>query len=192
MLANTEKDTLLVTGRKNTYPQLETHSGCSVSAGRVRTKGHHWLGNWSVAFLSILLHIFSFYALITENTSNVSKECGYALWIWILARFIIAVLESLFIAALSYGQKEGDEVDFRHNHRIKQGLCLVFLHIVYFGVECIVVFNAMEKTSCTTALSSASFLNAPLLGVIGYIYLFLDSLVIIFSVCAYCRIFYGS
>jgi hypothetical protein len=192
-----EKDFLLIS-RKNTYPQLESQSEASdynVSPNSSKLVKFYWkrqIGNLTIGFLSLLFHVFVFYALLSENTSNVSKECGDALWNWILSRFILAVLESIFIAGIAapffhrqYPANDEEELQCTYKW---QDLCLIFLHCIYIIVGSIVDYNAMEGISCRSVLSSASFLDIPLLGIIGYIYLFLDFLVVILSSCAYYRI----
>jgi hypothetical protein len=187
MYLSGEKDVLIMS-RKYTYPQLEFQSkvsGCNVSAGHSKLVKSGWkrnLGNFTMGFLSLIFYVVVFYTLITENTSIVSTECGDVLWNWVLSRFIFAILETIFLAIPISLCK-----DFMLGPK-KHILGLVFLHTINVCVGTFVVYNAMENNSCRSALSSSSFLETPILGVIGYVYIFLDSLVVIISSFAYCRI----
>ncbi len=184
---------------KNTYPQLELQSKTQMpictGADPIKLVKFSWknkLGNFTIGFLYTCFHALVLFGLISSNTTEVRKECGDFLWIYILSRFVLAFLECIFLAVVTYPffQKKCDfERESIIYTRINHAVFLIILHIIYICIGAVVVYqNAMEVGPCEAALSSASLIiNAPLLGIIGYVYLFMDSLVVMLAACACCH-----
>jgi hypothetical protein len=173
---------------RNTFPQMERgeYDGTTtakytkeiISLNNLKT-----LVNLLITLLSLLFQAFIFYSLISSNTSSVSKACGDSLWNFILSRFILAFVELMFLAVANAALHIEEEPYY---YNVRLAVFFIILHIVYICLEATFVHSAMANSSCVSALSNSSFSSTPLLGILGYIYLVLDSLVVFLSISASC------
>ena len=149
---------------------------------------------WAQKCFSMLLGLFFeclvIYSLVTSNTSDVSQKCGDSLWKFMLARLILFFFEGflfMFVGALNMCMVTFCECwsnDVRMCVMMVFPLvCLLALHGTFVGVGFTVAQTAMSDSLCTSALSSVSFTNSPLLALLGYVYVALDSLVLFVITC---------
>lgn len=146
-----------------------------------------------VCMLVILFQVFVLYALVAANTLAVSTACGSSFWNFMFSRFLLVFIELIIMGvgrAVWHKEVEDDPI----YHSMKQVCFLLVLRIIYISLGAVYVKDAMDNGRCTTALSHASFTNTPLLGILGYFYLVLDSLSAMLSLCACCSmmVIFGS
>ena len=143
--------------------------------------------------LVILFQVFVLYALVAANTLAVSTACGSSFWNFMFSRFLLVFIELIIMGvgrAVWHKKVEDDPI----YHSMKQVCFLLVLRIIYISLGAVYVKDAMDNGGCTSALSHASFTNTPLLGILGYFYLVLDSLSAMLSLCACCSmmVIFGS
>jgi len=74
---------------------------------------------------------------------------------------------------------------------LEHGLCTlpcftIFLfayHVTLLALGIKFSSDAMGNTTCTTALSEVSFTNSPLLAQLAYVFIALDSIILLLSLC---------
>ena len=140
--------------------------------------------------LGLAFECLVIYSLITSNTSEVSGKCGDSLWKFMLSRLILFFFEGFFF--MFVGALNMCVISFCAcwNESVKMFLmfvfplvCLIALHGTFVGVGFTITQAAMADSLCTSALSSVSFTNSPLLAFLGYVYVGLDSLMLFLITC---------
>jgi hypothetical protein len=137
------------------------------------------------SLLSLTLFGFVTYALHVSNKETVFEACGRNLWNYTVSRLILGCLSWLLITVMfSYYIKP-----FLQN--LEHGLCTlpcftIFLfayHVTLLALGIKFSSDAMGNTTCTTALSEVSFTNSPLLAQLAYVFIALDSIILLLSLC---------
>jgi hypothetical protein len=143
--------------------------------------------------------VFVIYALATGNKEEVHKACGDSLWIFILSRLILTFCEGFLICIIGMIQicvlslSSSDPGNMAFCFVWVGGLMLIALHAVLVAEGSIITSKAMNDVLCNAALTSVSFTHSPLLGILGYIYVALDSIfLLIFTCFGMCSIFISS
>ena len=176
------------------YPELGMGGEYGPVAAAVAASNSNSSTGTVERFFSMLLGLafqcLVIYSLVTSNTSEVSQKCGDSLWKFMLSRLILFFLEGFFFALVGALQVCMLSLCACWNEGVKTFLmiifplvCLIALHGTLVGVGFSVAQNAMADSLCTGALSSVSFTNSPLLALLGYVYVGLDSLVLFLITC---------
>ena len=153
-----------------------------------------------VSLLLMTLQFFVIYSLVISNTDNIRDKCGDSLWKFVLSRLIIGSLEFLIFVALSVVQMSILKYYFKSNNDTSSesaaefSMCfsafalIIFMgiHVTLLALGVIIVKPAMESTACTTALSSVSFTDTPLMAILTYVYIVGDALILFSVLCGCC------
>jgi len=160
---------------------------------------HQGAGSVISTLCALAFIVFVIYALATGNKEEVHKACGDSLWIFILSRLILTFCEGFLICIMGMIQicvlslSSSDPGNMAFCFVWVGGLMLISLHAVLVAEGSIITSNAMNDVLCNAALTSVSFTQSPLLGILGYIYVALDSIfLLIFTCFGMCSIFISS
>lgn len=145
---------------------------------------------YSLLWLTFL--VFVVYALVVSNTKEINDKCGDSLWKFVISSFFINILQLFTVCigvsialCLVVGADE-------HRNNSDCFLLTIPLLVLLFagaligtliGIGFTVTQAAMENAACTAALSAVSFTDTPLLGILSYVYLAADCLLLFFVFC---------
>lgn len=137
------------------------------------------------SLLSLTLFGFAIYALAVSNKETVFEACGRDLWNYMVSRLILGCFSWLLITMIFFCYIRA----FLQN--LEHGLCTlpcftIFIfayHVTFLALGIKFSSDAMGNTTCTTALSEVSFTNSPLLAQLAYVFIALDSIILLLSLC---------
>jgi len=134
-----------------------------------------------LAFISLVI-----YALYVSDVPEVSNACGSSLWSFVFARLCVAVFEATLVVCFGYYSVIVENSPAPVEGTTYSTCVTVFIHVTFIGAGAFYVSEAMNVESCRNALSSVSATKSPLLGILGYIYVAMDSFVVtalLFMMC---------
>ena len=146
---------------------------------------------WSL--LLLCFHVIAIYALVTTATDPVFSACGPSLWIFLLVHLLLPILILFFILILGcvYYVLSASlcfEIMEENDHTPSPMLfwfpllLILCIFIVMCALGILYTQKAMNSHECQQALILASrFLDSPLLGIVGWIYVALDSCGLVFT-----------
>jgi hypothetical protein len=142
--------------------------------------------------LVITFEAFVIYALATGNGTEISEKCGDSLWKFVLSRLILSFIEGIIIICMGSIQmlilfsslRPETSASLEFYCLIIGAIFMLGLHAVLIGVGFTITNKSMEDAACNAALSSASFSNTPLLGIVGYVFVVIDCLILFLVTCS--------
>jgi hypothetical protein len=133
---------------------------------------------------------FVIYALVVSGGRDVSDKCGSSLWEFMLARLILYFFEGLVFGAVGAIQAciLGACRCFSENVLFCLALvfplvCFVAMHATLVGLGFTISQRAIDDSQCAATLSSVSFTSTPLLALLGYAYVGIDSVLLFLFTC---------
>lgn len=153
-----------------------------------------WYQSVILAILTIIFLILVVYELVATNNEEVRKACGESLWSFMLTRLIMTFCESGLVIMMGIIQNCMPSLlvnlENMENWVVGVGgLMLIVLHAILIAVGFLRSREAMGDIGCNDALSAASFTKDPLLGVLGFVYVGLDSIFLLIITCGVGGIF---
>ena len=134
-------------------------------------------------------HVVAIWALVQANTGPVFEACGYSLWVFVLVHLLLPLLMVLVaccVVACLYLLLSSMRLDPRQGHSAYI-FTLVVLVVLYYAVLSalggVFTWGAMQAAGCQGALAAVGWGGVPLLGVVGWIYVALDSLSLLVGMC---------
>jgi len=128
---------------------------------------------WSLCLVAF--HAVAVWALVQANRSAVFAACGYSLWVFVLVHLLLPVAVACVACCVLlslYVVLSGMRVSLQWHFACLFGLALV--GVAYYAVlstlGVVFTLEAMQSEACTGALGGR------LLGIVGWIYVGLDSL----------------
>lgn len=150
------------------------HPTDAIHDGKKRSSDYLLMLTQSILYPTF--QIFVIYALAVSDSNTVTDACGSKLWNFVLAELLFHFLEGVIFYKIHWLIVGSSPAPFWI-------AMMLIIHIIplSFGVN--IVIPAMEKAECSTALSSVSFTSTPMLGIIGYIFVVLDSIALVAAGC---------
>ena len=119
-----------------------------------------------------------------EDEFGFKKYCGKdgeQFFQWMIARVILSVIEifiigfmSQYISTLFQNPKAG---------LVSMISLQTIAHIIYIALGIVFTSNIMKNNSCKSAMSKASFTADPLFGILGYVFVGIDSFIVMLLLC---------
>ena len=146
-----------------------------------------------MAILIIIFLILVVCELVATNNEKVRDACGESLWNFMLSRLILTFCEFglVVMMGLIHESAAGDPGNMQIWLFRVGGLMQIVLHAVLIAVGFVISTKAMGDIACNHALSAASFTKDPLLGVLGFVYVGLDSILLLIMTCGVGALFLG-
>ena len=139
-----------------------------------------------LAFISLVS-----YSLYVSDVPKVTNNCGYSLWNFVFARLCISAFEATLVICFGYYSVIVSDRPTPVEGTAYSTCLAVVMHATLVGVGASYVSEAMNIEECRAVLSSVSVTKSPLLGIIGYIYMAMDSVVVIALSCMLCFAMYS-
>ena len=130
--------------------------------------------------LDLTFLVFVCYSLSVSNKESVFEACGRDLWGYMVARTVLGYSFIFFVicffGAVGLFVQENSSLPL---------ILFLFLgyHVTLLALGVKFSSDAMGNSACTTALSDASFTNSPLLAQLAYVFVALDSIWVLLSLC---------
>ena len=162
--------------------------------------GSSSLWNNVLSLGNLAFFVFVVYALSVSNTTAVQTACGSSkLWTYVLAHLvagtagIFAIIILFLCGWLSLIVSAGDGGGGMSQITGISGI-VFFIYVLaytctFLGLGVPIVTSAMNSDECVKALSNASFTNTPLLGILAWIYIAVDALILLVLIgflCIFC------
>jgi hypothetical protein len=161
------------------YYQPEEERGAAVATGVTAAVLRVCACMWSLCLLAF--HVVAVWALVEANRSAVFEACGHSLWVFVLVHLLLPVAVACVACCVLlslYVVLSGLRVSLQWHFAWLFGATLV--GVVYYAVLTTLgvafTLEAMRSEGCRVAL------GGPLLGIVGWIYVGLDSLSLLVGV----------
>lgn len=144
--------------------------------------GEFTVNNILAYLINIVFIGFCIYALVQVNKEDeyhFKSKCGSEgerFYQWMIARVALSFTEIFLIALLSTFMStmfQNPVVGL-----ISMLSFQVVAHIVYLSISVVFTQQVMNNAECKKAMSAASFTNDPLLGILGWVFVAIDSFII--------------
>ena len=161
--------------------------------------GSSSLWNNVLSLGNLAFFVFVVYALSVSNTTAVQTACGSSkLWTYVLAHLVAGTAGVIIIILFLCGwlslmfsvvKEGGGASQITGISGIVFFIYVLAYTCTFLGLGVPIVTSAMNSDECVKALSNASFTNTPLLGILAWIYIAVDALILLVLIgflCIFC------
>jgi hypothetical protein len=129
------------------------------------------------------------YALVASNTHAVHIECGSSLWNLIFFELLLnwfeGIVSNVIMTPMMLHRvfQVGSIWNLSFFFLTSSTLILICIHASMLSLGVSIVVPAMSNNACTAALSAASITSTPILGILGFFFIFFDSIALLAFTC---------
>ncbi len=146
--------------------------------------------DWLADIINLGFIILVIHALVVSNTSSVMTACGHSIWNYIVVRLCLSFIETAVLVISNFSPIviiRMATIKGFHIHSLQFYSCtLCIIHIIFIGLGAFYTSDAMKYEYCNSNMTSVSFTQGPLLGIVGYAYVSLDTIIIVASIFVLC------
>ena len=133
--------------------------------------------NFIGGLCGLVLLILSIYALVITNSEAITNACGPEIWNLLLVRTVLTGIMPIWMCVSVYCAIWLEGIG-----QVVHMLTILIITLVFMILEAIFATQAMQSSTCMTALDNADA-NGRMLPIILYVYMSFDCLMLFILLC---------